>query len=110
LQLDESAVALANARLLNPWFIAGSLVFAAVVTIIERRLENAPEFPLGFLIGVLSVLVTAALNCVVLLAMGETNWPTPPLILVIAHLPIAIVEGLILGFVIGFLAKVKPEM
>ena len=86
-QLDESAVELANARLLNPWIVAGSLAFAAVVTVVERRLENAPEFPLGFLIGVLSVLVTAALNCVVLLAMGEKNWPTPPLILVIAHLP-----------------------
>ena len=109
-QLDDSAVDLANSRLLNPWFVAGSFVFAACVTVFERRLENAPEFPLGFLIGVLSVLVTAALNGVVLLSMGETTWPTPPLILVIAHLPIAVVEGLILGFVVGFLAKVKPEM
>ena len=32
------------------------------------------------------------------------------LLLVIAHLPFAVVEGVILGFVVGFLAKVKPEM
>jgi hypothetical protein len=32
------------------------------------------------------------------------------LVLVIAHLPFAVIEGVILGFVVGFLAKVKPEM
>ncbi len=56
------------------------------------------------------MLMTAGLNCVVLLLGGETNWPTPPLFLVIAHLPIAVVEGVILGFAVGFLARVKPEM
>src|SRR5204863_4772864 len=76
----------------------------------ERQLENTPAFPLGFLIGEVSVLLTAALNCVVLLLGGETNWPIAPLFLVIAHLPFAVIEGVILGFVIGFLARVKPEM
>ena len=101
---------LANARLCDPWILGGSLLFAAVAIALERRLENTPEFPLGFLIGELSVLLTAGLTCVVLLAGGETNWPTPPLVLVVLHLPFAVVEGLILGFVVGFLAKVKPEM
>jgi hypothetical protein len=50
------------------------------------------------------------LNCAVLLLGGERNWPTPPLLLVVVHLPFAVVEGVILGFVVGFLAKVKPEM
>ena len=27
-----------------------------------------------------------------------------------AHLPFAVIEGVILGFVVGFLARVKPEM
>jgi ABC-type Co2+ transport system permease subunit len=109
-ELDESAIALANSRLSDPWIASSALLFAVVAVGIERRLENAPEFPLGFLIGELSVLLTVALNCVVLLAGGEERWPMPPLLLVIAHLPFAVVEGMILGFVVGFLATVKPEM
>ena len=94
----------------DPWILGGALLFAAAAIALERRLENTPEFPLGFLIGELSVLTTAALTCAVLLAGGETHWPTPPLVLVIAHLPFAVVEGVILGFAVGFLARVKPEM
>jgi hypothetical protein len=45
-----------------------------------------------------------------LLLGGETTWPIAPLFLVIAHLPFAVIEGVILGFVVGFLARVKPEM
>jgi ABC-type Co2+ transport system permease subunit len=109
-ELDDGALELANARLLDPWILGGALLFVAGAIALERRLENTPEFPLGFLIGELSVLLTVALNCVVLLAGGETHWPMPPLVLVLAHLPFAVVEGVILGFVVGFLAKVKPEM
>jgi len=108
--IDEYAFDLANAQLVNPWVLGGCAIFAAAMIVIERRLEHTPEFPLGFLIGEISVLLTAGLNCVVLIAGGEENWPTPPLLLVIAHLPIAVVEGVILGFTVGFLARVKPEM
>jgi cobalt/nickel transport system permease protein len=107
---EYGALDLANARLLDPWILGGALLFAMAAIALERRLENTPEFPLGFLIGLLSVLMTAALTCLVLLAGGETHWPTPPLVLVIAHLPFAVVEGVILGFAVGFLARVKPEM
>jgi hypothetical protein len=109
-ELDEHALDLANARLLDPWILGGTLLFSLAAIFLERRLENTPEFPLGFLIGELSVLVTVALNCRVLLDGGETHWPIPPLVLVIAHLPFAVVEGVILGFVVGFLARVKPEL
>lgn len=108
--IDESAFELANARLMDGWFLGGAILFAIAMIFIERRLEHMPEFPLGFLIGEISVLMTAGLNCVVLIAGGEENWPTPPLLLVIAHLPIAVVEGVILGFTVGYLARVKPEM
>jgi cobalt/nickel transport system permease protein len=109
-ELDAAALALANARLFEPWCLAGASLCAAAAVVIERQLENTPEFPAGFLIGEISVLLTAGLNCVVLLLGGETNWPIAPLFLVIAHLPFAVVEGVILGFVVGFLTRVKPEM
>jgi cobalt/nickel transport system permease protein len=78
--------------------------------VVERRLEHTPEFPLGFLIGEVSVLMTAGLNCLVLIAGGEEHWQTLPQWLVVAHLPFAVIEGVILGFIVGFLARVKPEM
>jgi ABC-type Co2+ transport system permease subunit len=109
-QLDDAALALANSRLLDPWVLGSALLIAAGAIVIERRLETAPEFPLGFLIGEMSVLLTVGLNCVVLLAGGEKHWPIAPLVLVIAHLPFAVIEGVVLGFTVGFLARVKPEM
>ena len=39
-----------------------------------------------------------------------TQWRTVGLAVFVAHLPIAVVEGIVLGFTVGFLAKVKPEM
>src|SRR5436189_171485 len=66
-ELDQSALNLANATLIEPWVIVGALLFAAAAIALERRLENTPEFPLGFLIGEVSVLMTAALNCALLL-------------------------------------------
>jgi ABC-type Co2+ transport system permease subunit len=81
-----------------------------VVVWAERRLELAPEFPLGLLIGEVTVLATLVINCGVLLLGGEKVWQVSALVWVIAHLPIAVIEGIILGFTVGFLAKVKPEM
>jgi hypothetical protein len=77
---------------------------------VERRLENAPEFSLGLLIGETSVLATAFLICLVLLWGGEEDWHALALLVFVVHLPIAVIEGIILGFTVGFLAKVKPEM
>ncbi len=62
------------------------------------------------LIGVLTVMLTVALNCSVLIAGGAYFGPTPPLVLAIVYLPVAAAEGVILGFTVGFLAKVKPEL
>jgi cobalt/nickel transport system permease protein len=97
-------------RTAHPVTLTASLVLAAIGAWSERRLENAPEFPLGLLLGELAVLMSVALNCAVLIAGGEQNWPVPALVLVIAHLPIAVFEGIVLGFTLGFLAKVKPEL
>jgi cobalt/nickel transport system permease protein len=90
-----------------PWLIAGAA--ALILVVVERRLETAPEFPLGLLIGELTVLVTLGLNCFVLVAGGAFG-KSPVIVWVIAHLPIAVIEGVVLGFCIGFIDKVKPAM
>lgn len=94
----------------HPWTLLAAVLVAAIGMWAERRLGNAAEFPLGLLIGEMTVLLTVALNCLVLLAGGEQNWQTPALILLIAHLPLAVLEGVVLGFTVGFLARVKPAM
>jgi cobalt/nickel transport system permease protein len=94
----------------HPLTLLAALLVAVSGVWAERRLGNAAEFPLGLLIGELTVLLTVALNCLVLLAGGEQNWQTPALILLVAHLPLAVLEGVVLGFTVGFLARVKPAM
>src|SRR5262249_40910461 len=87
-----------------------ALALAVLAALLERRLGNAPEFALGLLIGEVAVLATLVLNCVVLLWGGEEDFHTPALLTFVAHLPIAVLEGTVLGFVVGFLARVKPEL
>jgi ABC-type Co2+ transport system permease subunit len=100
----------ALALTLHPLTLLTVLLLTGLVVRVERRLENAPEFPLGLLIGELAVLATVALNCLVLLYGGERDWLTSVLILIVLELPLAVVEGAIVGFTVGFLARVKPEM
>ena len=105
-EIDETFVAV----LCHPLTLSITVALGAVAAWLERQLEHAPEFPLGLLLGVLSVMLTVALNCSLLLAGGANFGPTPPLVLAIVYLPVAAIEGIVLGFTIGFLAKVKPEL
>lgn len=84
--------------------------FLAMLVWCERRWKRAPEQMLGLLLGELAVLLSALLNALVLLWGGVAQWDVLALFVLLAHLPLAVLEGLILGFVVGFLAKVKPEM
>ena len=93
-----------------PLMLAVVFALGLAAAWLERRLDHAPEFPLGLLIGQVSVLATAFLNCLVLAWGGQESWQTLAQLVFVAHLPVAVVEGIILGFTVGFLARVKPEM
>jgi cobalt/nickel transport system permease protein len=94
----------------HPATLAGVTVVALACAWGERRLGNAPEFPLGLLIGTVSVLLTAGLAGLVLILDGADRWSTYATAVFLAHLPLALLEGLVLGFTVGFLARVKPEL
>jgi cobalt/nickel transport system permease protein len=102
--------AAANRLTFHPLTLAAAVVLTGLAVWVERRLENRPEFPLGLLVGEITVLATAALNFLVLLYGGQEDWHTLALVTFVAHLPIAVVEGIIMGFAVGFLARVKPDM
>lgn len=110
IDIEEITFDHARALTMHPLTLTAAFVLAALAAWGERRLENAPEFPLGLLLGQVAVLSSVALNCAVLLYGGEQHWPIPPLVLVVVHLPIAVFEGIVLGFTLGFLAQVKPEL
>ncbi len=64
----------------------------------------------GFLLGSLTVLATAALNYLTLAFGGVGDWPRLAEAAFLIHLPVAALEGLIMATTVGFLARVKPEM
>jgi cobalt/nickel transport system permease protein len=100
----------ANFLTLHPVTLAGAGGLAVLAVWAERWLENAPEFPLGLLVGAAAVLATTFLNSCVLAWGGQENWWPLALLLFVTHLPIAVVEGVVLGFTVGFLVRVKPEL
>jgi len=76
----------------------------------EQRLGNAPEFALGLLVGEIAVLATVLLHCLVLVWGGTSDWRALVILALPPHLFIAAVEGVVLGFTVSFLARVKPEL
>lgn len=59
--------------------------------------------------GAGSILLSGILVAVCLAATGSAFVPAAKLVLV-AHIPVAVVEGLIAVFIVEFLRKVRPEM
>jgi cobalt/nickel transport system permease protein len=102
--------AAANGVGFHPAMLCVIAAAAVVAAWAERRIETRPEFPLGLLVGIVAVLLTLGLDSLVLLWGGGEDWHSLVLLLFLAHLPIAVLEGLVLGFTVGFLARVKPDL
>jgi len=100
----------ANQLTFHPLVIAGCLGIAGAAAWLEPRLGNAPEFSLGLLIGELAVLTTTLLAVLFLVLVGHEDWPSVVLVMLVPHVIIAVIEGIVLGFTIGFLVRVKPEL
>lgn len=63
----------------------------------------------AFCCGFLSVLLAGCLTALALALSGEAFFATAKLIL-LAHVPIMIIEGVLTVMAVGFLAKVRPEL
>jgi cobalt/nickel transport system permease protein len=74
-----------------------------------RRL-HVPAFVRGVLLGGGAVAVTVALNFFALLLGGKEDWQTLAKLVLLAHVPVVLVEGLMLGVLVRYLEKVKPEL
>jgi cobalt/nickel transport system permease protein len=100
----------ANAHTLHPLTLLLAAAASGLLAWLEARLENAPEFPLGLVVGETAVLATVLLNALALMWGGQADWYSVALLTLVVHLPLAVVEGVVLGVTVGFLARVKPEM
>jgi cobalt/nickel transport system permease protein len=98
---EDLQLAPANALLLNPLTLSAAALIAVLAALWESRSANAPEFPLGLLIGEFSVLLTLFLNALALLFGGVADWQPLVLITFVVHLPLAVLEGVVLGFTVG---------
>ncbi len=101
---------LAITYVLHPLFMLPFLIATFISIRSGWRRRIAPEFHAGFLVGCFGVLITAGLNAVVLIVGGVEDWRIVAALVFAAHIPIAFIEGFIVGFAASFLKRVKPEM
>jgi len=69
---------------------------------------NGTRFAAAFACGFFAMLISALLTAGALALSGEA-FESAAQVLLIAHLPVMVVEGVITGFAYTFLVKVKPE-
>lgn len=86
-------------------------MFALVRPLADRLARPGPaDFALGLLVGSGTVLLTAGLNAAVLYFGGASDFRTVSLAIFLTHLPLAGVEGVVLGSAVAYLRRVKPEL
>jgi cobalt/nickel transport system permease protein len=82
------------------------LLFASQMT---PAASQKKVFGLACLAGAFSILLTCLCGSLTLLASGK-EFMTAVTAIVLAHLPIMVIEGFVTGFVMVFLYKVRPEL
>lgn len=64
----------------------------------------------GTIAGTIAVLLTATATSLVLIVAGTEDWRVIATFVFVAHLPLALIEGGIVGSAAAFMARVKPEL
>jgi cobalt/nickel transport system permease protein len=93
----------------NACVIGVPAVLAGLLFPLLRR-AGVPPFPAGVLLGSGAAAGSVLLNFLVLLFGGKDDWETLAKLVLLAHVPVVVVEGLLLGVIVRYLEKVKPEM
>jgi ABC-type Co2+ transport system permease subunit len=93
----------------HPLSLALLAAFVAACVLVAWRLKASAEFAIGALVGMVGVLGTLLLAGGALLTSGE-DWGTFVNVVFLAHLPLALLEAGIVGLMVGFLARVQPDL
>ena len=106
----ESALESAASFTFEPVMIGIVAGCAMVGSLIVHTWIHTPTFALAWTIGELTVLASVSLNYLVLLVGAAEGIRRAAAVTLAVHLPVAVIEGVVLGFALGFLTKVKPEL
>ncbi len=94
---------------LNTCIIAVPAVAAAAAHPLLRRV-GVPAFARGVLLGGGAVAGAAVLNYLVLLFGGQEDWTTLARLVLVAHVPVVLIEGFLVGVMVSYVERVKPEL
>jgi cobalt/nickel transport system permease protein len=108
--LDGLDITWASSVTFYPGTLLAIVACTGLAVYFEKKTRHGPEFSLGLFIGEITVLATVTLNSLTLVLGGLQNYQSLALLILVVHLPLAVIEGIILGITIAFLARVKPEM
>ncbi|MFQ3592464.1 MAG: energy-coupling factor ABC transporter permease [Gemmataceae bacterium] len=86
------------------WAVLGILTLASLAV------DLPPRFSAGALAGLVGGLGTLSLTGLVLVLDGVEKWGVFVSGLLLVHLPLAVLEAVIVGALVRFLARVKPEL
>jgi cobalt/nickel transport system permease protein len=108
LGLGEGCLALS--WFLFPWsvVVVGPLVIASRRAF--RRMQTTSTFLAGFVLGAGTVFMTSVLHSLVLAFGGIEDFRAVALLSLALHLPVALIEGLIVGTMVDVLMRVKPSL
>lgn len=98
------------ARFQDLWIGAWVMPPAVLLTLFLRGSDQGGLFSLGVVTGEAAVLLTLLGNSLVLYFGGILNWAPLILITCVIHLPLAVLEGLAAGFLVGFLSRTRPDL
>jgi cobalt/nickel transport system permease protein len=87
-----------------PAFVAYGIFKARLLTRFKYR-----EAAFGAMAGAAAVLLASILLALALITAGK-EFLTVAKLAVLAHIPVMVVEGIVIGFCTAFLARVKPEI
>jgi cobalt/nickel transport system permease protein len=101
---------LALSWLLYPWSVlaTGPLVFG--LRRIHQRMQMTRVFFCGFLLGAGTVFMTSVLHSLVLTLGGIEDWRPVAALSLVLHIPVALIEGIIVGTMVDVIIKVKPSL
>lgn len=94
---------------LNGCIVALPAVVAGGCYRLLKRTGLSP-FIRGAILGAGAAAGAVTLNFLSLLLGGAENWERLAQLVLLAHIPVVIVEGLLLAVIVQYLEKVKPEM
>lgn len=87
----------------------GAMVARAIFDTLGGHDSAARAMAAGFLGGAVAVCVSAML-VVFALALAGDDWTKLRQVVLIAHLPIALIEGMVAGSAAAFIVRVKPDL